>query len=74
MASNSDIRLGIVGMRLGMWHAGAIAEIDGVSIVAVADNVQGIMPGPNMTLQQFAEGHGCGFLRGWRRHDQACRH
>ena len=58
MASNSDIRLGIVGMRLGMWHAGAIAEIDGVSIVAVADNVQGIMPGPNMTLQQFAVSHG----------------
>ena len=58
MSSNSDIRLGIVGMRLGMWHAGAIKEIDGVSIVAVADNVQGIMPGPNMTLQQFADSHG----------------
>ena len=58
MASNSDIRLGIVGMRLGMWHAGAIAEIDGVSIVAVADNVQGIMPGPNITLQQFADSLG----------------
>ena len=58
MASNSEIRLGIVGMRLGMWHAGAVAEIDGVSIVAVADNVQGIMPGPNITLQQLADGLG----------------
>ena len=55
MASNSEIRLGIVGMRLGMWHAGAIAELDGVSIVAVADNVQGILHGPNITLQQFAD-------------------
>ena len=36
MASNSEIRLGLVGMRLGLWHAGAIAELEGVSIVAVA--------------------------------------
>ena len=39
MASDSEIRLGIVGMRLGLWHAGAIAELEDVSIAAVADNV-----------------------------------
>ncbi len=58
MASDSDIRLGIVGMRLGLWHAGAIAEMDGVSIVAVADNVQGKLPGPNVSLQEWADNLG----------------
>ena len=58
MASDSEIRLGIVGMRLGLWHAGAIAEIDGVSIVAVADNVPGKLPGPNITLQEWADSLG----------------
>ncbi|MCY3916591.1 MAG: Gfo/Idh/MocA family oxidoreductase [Chloroflexi bacterium] len=55
MASDFEIRLGIVGMRLGLWHAGAIAEMDGVSIVAVADNVQGKLPGPNISLREWAD-------------------
>ena len=58
MASDSEIRLGIVGMRLGLWHAGAIAEMDGVSIVAVSDNVKGKLPGPNITLQEWADSLG----------------
>ena len=58
MASDFEIRLGIVGMRLGLWHAGAIAEMDGVSIVAVADNVQGKLPGPNISLQEWADSLG----------------
>lgn len=58
MASDSEIRLGIVGMRLGLWHAGAIAEIDGASIVAVADNVQGKLPGPNISLREWADSLG----------------
>ena len=55
MASKSGIRLGIVGMRLGLWHAGAIAEIDGVSIAAVADNHQGKLPGPDISLTEWAK-------------------
>jgi len=58
MASNSEVRLGIVGMRLGLWHAGAIAEMDGVSIVAVADNLQGRLPGRNISLQEWADSLG----------------
>ena len=58
MASNSDIRLGVVGMRLGLWHAGAIDKIDGATIVAVADNFPGKLPGPNITLQEWADGMG----------------
>lgn len=58
MVSDSEIRLGIVGMRLGLWHASAIAKMDGVSIVAVADNVQGKLPGPNITLQEWADSLG----------------
>lgn len=58
MASNSDIRLGIVGMQLGLWHAGAIAEIEGASIAAVADNVPGKLPGPNITLREWADSLG----------------
>lgn len=54
MANSSKIRLGIVGMRLGLWHAGAIDNIDGASIVAVADNHQGKLPGPDITLQDWA--------------------
>ena len=58
MASKTEVRLGIVGMRLGLWHAGAIAEIDGATIVAVADNVQGKLPGPDITLQEWADSLG----------------
>lgn len=58
MASDSEIRLGIVGMQLGLWHAGAIAEIDGVSIAAVADNLQGKLPGPNISLDEWAKSLG----------------
>ena len=58
MASDTEIRLGIVGMRLGLWHAGAIAEIDGVSIAAVADNVPGKLPGPDITLGEWADSLG----------------
>lgn len=54
MASNSEIRLGVVGMRLGLWRAGAIDRIEGASIVAVADNHIGKLPGPNITLQEWA--------------------
>ena len=55
MTDKSEIRLGIVGMQLGLWHAGAIAEIDGASIVAVADNIQGKLPGPDITLREWAD-------------------
>ena len=58
MASNSEVRLGIVGMQLGLWHAGAIAEMDGVSIVAVADNLLGRLPGRNISLQEWADSLG----------------
>ena len=58
MASNSEVRLGIVGMRLGLWHAGAIAEIDGANIVAVADNVLGKLPGPDISLGEWADSLG----------------
>ena len=58
MANNNEIRLGIVGMQLGLWHAGAIAEIDDASIVAVADNLQGKLPGPNITLGEWADSLG----------------
>jgi predicted dehydrogenase len=58
MTSNSEIRLGIVGMQLGLWHAGAIDKIDGASIVAVADNVPGKLPGPNISLQEWADSLG----------------
>jgi len=55
MTDKSEIRLGIVGMQLGLWHAGAIAEIEGASIVAVADNIQGKLPGPDITLREWAD-------------------
>ena len=55
MASNSEIRLGIVGLRLGLWHEGAINEIDGATIAAVAENAPGIVPGPNISLRQWAD-------------------
>ncbi|MCY3831412.1 MAG: Gfo/Idh/MocA family oxidoreductase [Chloroflexi bacterium] len=58
MASNFQVRLGIVGMRLGLWHAGAIAEIEGAEIVAVADNVPGKLPGPNISLSEWASSLG----------------
>ena len=58
MTDKSEIRLGIVGMQLGLWHAGAIAEIDGASIVAVADNIPGKLPGPDITLREWADSLG----------------
>ena len=58
MASDSEIRLGIVGMQLGLWHAGAIAEIDGVSIAAAADNLPGKLPGPDITLAEWTDSLG----------------
>lgn len=58
MASKAEVRLGVVGMRLGLWHAGAIAEIEGAEIVAVADNVQGKLPGPNISLSEWADSLG----------------
>ena len=45
-------------MQLGLWHAGAIAEINGVNIVAVADNLPGKLPGPNITLAEWANSLG----------------
>ena len=58
MAGNSEVRLGVVGMRLGLWHAGAIADIEGAEIVAVADNAPGKLPGPNISLREWADSLG----------------
>lgn len=58
MSTTDDLRIGIIGLRLGQWHVETIAELAGARVTAVADNVTGNLPGTELTMSQYADSIG----------------
>ena len=53
--ADRELRIGIIGLRLGQWHVETIAELEGAKVTAVADNNPGLLAGADVTVQQYAE-------------------
>jgi predicted dehydrogenase len=49
-----ELRIGIIGLRLGQWHIETIAGLEGAKVTAIADNIAGPLIGTDLTVEDYA--------------------
>lgn len=51
---NRELRVGVIGLRLGQQHVQIIGTVPGAKVVAVADNAAGPLHGVGLTVAEYA--------------------